>query len=160
MHEVQETMDKEKEVLRKRVNSLIRRKRLMEVQNLVKQDETKPWSRGTQAKVCSPHHFFLKWLAVPLHLFKFWLYFLLKFFLFGFPHCSFCLLFPPFYFLMHIIILQLGSRLIELLTETAYVQPPVNQSEDIPPDVRPAFRHIFKTLTKNPGWDFIFYCLL
>eukprot|EP00258_Populus_trichocarpa_P030230 XP_024446249.1 DNA-directed RNA polymerase 3B, chloroplastic isoform X2 [Populus trichocarpa] len=95
MHEVQETMDKEKEVLRKRVNSLIRRKRLMEVQNLVKQDETKPWSRGTQAK--------------------------------------------------------LGSRLIELLTETAYVQPPVNQSEDIPPDVRPAFRHIFKTLTKNPG---------
>ncbi|KAJ6857304.1 DNA-directed RNA polymerase 3 [Populus alba x Populus x berolinensis] len=95
MHEVQETMDKEKEVLRKRVNSLIRRKRLMEVQNLVKQDETKPWSRGTQAK--------------------------------------------------------LGSRLIELLTETAYVQPPVNQSEDIPPDVRPAFRHRFKTLTKNPG---------
>ncbi|KAJ6958175.1 hypothetical protein D5086_032249 [Populus alba] len=95
MHEVQETMDKEKEVLRKRVNSLIRRKRLMEVQNLVKQDETKPWSRGTQAK--------------------------------------------------------LGSRLIELLTETAYVQPPVNQSEDIPPDVRPAFRHRFKTLSKNPG---------
>ncbi|KAF9662721.1 hypothetical protein SADUNF_Sadunf18G0083700 [Salix dunnii] len=95
MHEVQETMDKEKEVLRKRVNSLIRRKRLMEVQNLVKQDETKPWSRGTQAK--------------------------------------------------------LGSRLIELLTETAYVQPPVSHSEDIPPDVRPAFRHIFKTLTKNPG---------
>ncbi|KAJ6759222.1 DNA-DIRECTED RNA polymerase [Salix koriyanagi] len=46
---------------------------------------------------------------------------------------------------------ELGSRLIELLTETAYVQPPVNQSEDIPPDVRPAFRHIFKTLTKNPG---------
>ncbi|XP_011018068.1 PREDICTED: DNA-directed RNA polymerase 3, chloroplastic [Populus euphratica] len=95
MHDVQESMDKEKEMLRKRVNSLIRRKRLMEVQNLVKQDETKPWSRGTQAK--------------------------------------------------------LGSRLIELLTETAYVQPPVNQSEDIPPDVRPAFRHIFKTLTKNPG---------
>jgi hypothetical protein len=71
MHDVQESMEKEKEMLRKRVNSLIRRKRLMEVQNLVKQDETKPWSRGTQAKVCSPHHFFLKWLAVPLHLFKF-----------------------------------------------------------------------------------------
>ncbi|KAF9680629.1 hypothetical protein SADUNF_Sadunf06G0141500 [Salix dunnii] len=95
MHDVQESMDKEKEMLRKRVNSLIRRKRLMEVQNLVKQDETKPWSRDKQAK--------------------------------------------------------LGSRLIELLTETAYVQPPANQSEGIPPDVRPAFRHIFKSVTKNPG---------
>nr|TKR71594.1 hypothetical protein D5086_0000301180 [Populus alba] len=95
MHDVQESMDKEKEMLRKRVNSLIRRKRLMEVQNLVIQDETKPWSRDKQAK--------------------------------------------------------LGSRLIELLTETAYVQPPVDQSEGIPPDVRPAFRHIFKSLTKNPG---------
>jgi DNA-directed RNA polymerase len=52
---------------------------------------------------------------------------------------------------MHNIILQLGSRLIELLTETAYVQPPVDQSEGIPPDVRPAFRHIFKSVTKNPG---------
>uniref|UniRef100_A0A6N2N6W8 DNA-directed RNA polymerase n=1 Tax=Salix viminalis TaxID=40686 RepID=A0A6N2N6W8_SALVM len=95
LHDVQESMDKEKEMLRKRVNSLIRRKRLMEVQNLVKQDETKPWSRDKQAK--------------------------------------------------------LGSRLIELLTETAYVQPPANQSEGVPPDVRPAFRHIFKSVTKNPG---------
>ncbi|KAI9393094.1 hypothetical protein POPTR_006G181100v4 [Populus trichocarpa] len=95
MHDVQESMDKEKEMLRKRVNSLIRRKRLMEVQNLVIQDETKPWNRDKQAK--------------------------------------------------------LGSRLIELLTETAYVQPPVDQSEGIPPDVRPAFRHIFKSVTKNPG---------
>ncbi|KAJ6382197.1 hypothetical protein OIU77_030783 [Salix suchowensis] len=95
LHDVQESMDKEKEMLRKRVNNLIRRKRLMEVQNLVKQDETKPWSRDKQAK--------------------------------------------------------LGSRLIELLTETAYVQPPANQSEGIPPDVRPAFRHIFKSVTKNPG---------
>ena len=47
--------------------------------------------------------------------------------------------------------LQLGSRLIELLTETAYVQPPLNQSADGPPDIRPAFRHKFKPITKNPG---------
>ena len=47
--------------------------------------------------------------------------------------------------------LQLGSRLIELLTETAYVQTPVNQSADSPPDVRPAFRHTFKTVAKDPG---------
>lgn len=46
---------------------------------------------------------------------------------------------------------QLGSRLIELLTETAHVHNPVNQSADCPPDVRPAFRHTFKTLAKDPG---------
>lgn len=49
------------------------------------------------------------------------------------------------------VILQLGSRLIELLTETAYIQPPLDQSADSPPDVRPAFRHRFKPIMKNPG---------
>lgn len=42
---------KEKEMLRKRVKSLLRRKRLVEVQNLVKDEEMKPWGRDTQAKV-------------------------------------------------------------------------------------------------------------
>ncbi|GAV88805.1 RNA_pol domain-containing protein [Cephalotus follicularis] len=93
--DAQETLRKEKELLRKRVNSLIRRKKLVEVQKLVKFEEIEPWSRDTQAK--------------------------------------------------------LGSRLIELLTETAYVQPPINQSADSPPDVRPAFRHIFKAATRNLG---------
>ncbi|ERN05778.1 DNA-directed RNA polymerase 1B, mitochondrial [Amborella trichopoda] len=44
---------------------------------------------------------------------------------------------------------KVGSRLIELLIETAYVQPPVDQSAEGPPDIRPAFRHILKTVTKN-----------
>ncbi|KAF5725886.1 DNA/RNA polymerases superfamily protein isoform 2 [Tripterygium wilfordii] len=79
----------------KSVKSLIKRKRLTEVQKLVKNDETKPWGRDTQAK--------------------------------------------------------LGSRPIELLIDTAFVQPPVNQSADTPPDVRPAFRHKLKTLGKNTG---------
>ncbi|XP_048228185.1 DNA-directed RNA polymerase 3, chloroplastic [Ricinus communis] len=91
----QESLGKEKEILRKRVNSLIRRKKLIEVQKLVKNEEMKPWGRDTQAK--------------------------------------------------------LGSRLIELLTETAFVQPPVNQSADVPPDVRPAFRHRFRIVKNNPG---------
>ncbi|RRT75284.1 hypothetical protein B296_00003324, partial [Ensete ventricosum] len=34
-----------------------------------------------------------------------------------------------------------GSRLIELLMETAFIHPPVSQSADGPPDIRPAFRH-------------------
>ncbi|KAL1097043.1 hypothetical protein V6Z11_D05G009100 [Gossypium hirsutum] len=86
---------KEKEILRKRVNSLIRRRRLTEVQKLVKNEEIKPWGRDAQAK--------------------------------------------------------LGSRLLELLTETAYVQPPIDQSGDSPLDVRPAFRHKFKTISRGPG---------
>lgn len=86
---------REKEILRKRVKSFIRKKKIIEVQKLVKNEEITPWGRDTQAK--------------------------------------------------------LGSRLIELLTETAYVQTPVNQSADCPPDVRPAFRHTFKTVTKESG---------
>ncbi|GAB4853640.1 DNA-directed RNA polymerase 3B, chloroplastic [Ancistrocladus abbreviatus] len=90
-----EASSKEKEILRKRVNSLIRRRRLVEVAKLVKTEETVSWGRDTQAK--------------------------------------------------------LGSRLIELLIDTAYIQHPVNQSADTPPDVRPAFRHTFKIGTKDAG---------
>ncbi|KAI7727753.1 hypothetical protein M8C21_013143, partial [Ambrosia artemisiifolia] len=45
----------------------------------------------------------------------------------------------------------LGCRLIELLTEIAYVQSPVTQSADAPPDIRPAFRHIFKIIAMESG---------
>ncbi|CAM8942508.1 unnamed protein product [Rhodiola kirilowii] len=90
-----EGLSKEKNILRRRVQTLVKRKKLMEVQKLVRSEEHKPWGRATQAK--------------------------------------------------------LGSRLIELLTETAFVQPPVSQSADSPPDVRPAFRHTFKVMAKDPG---------
>lgn len=46
---------------------------------------------------------------------------------------------------------KLGTRLIELLTETAFVQPPVKQLVEGPPDVRPAFRHKLKMVNKDPG---------
>ncbi|XP_031386659.1 DNA-directed RNA polymerase 3, chloroplastic isoform X2 [Punica granatum] len=93
--ETEEDLDKEKEIHRRQVNSLIRRKRYKDVQKLVKNEEIKPWGRDTQAK--------------------------------------------------------LGTRLIEILTETAYVQPPVKQSVDSPPDVRPAFTHKLKLVKKDPG---------
>ncbi|CAH8263306.1 unnamed protein product [Arabidopsis lyrata] len=86
---------KEKQLLRKRVNSLIRRKRIIDALKVVKTEGTKPWGRATQAK--------------------------------------------------------LGSRLLELLIEAAYVQPPLTQSGDSIPEFRPAFRHKFKTVTKYPG---------
>lgn len=50
--DAQQNLGREKEILRKRVNNLIRRKRLTEVQKLVKNEEMKPWGRDTQAKVC------------------------------------------------------------------------------------------------------------
>ncbi|KAF8396295.1 hypothetical protein HHK36_017911 [Tetracentron sinense] len=44
---------------------------------------------------------------------------------------------------------KVGSRLIELLIQTAYLQPPIDQLADGPPDIRPAFKHTVKTLTKE-----------
>ncbi|XP_073003649.1 DNA-directed RNA polymerase 1, mitochondrial-like [Typha latifolia] len=44
---------------------------------------------------------------------------------------------------------KVGSRLIELLIETAYIQPPISQSADGPPDIRPAFKHSLRTITKE-----------
>ncbi|KAK4853516.1 hypothetical protein QYF36_010423 [Acer negundo] len=91
----QEVLCKEKEILRKRVNGLIKSKRLVEVQKLLKNEEYKPWGRDTQAK--------------------------------------------------------LGSRLVELLVESAHVQHPADLAGESPPDVRPAFRHRFKIIMKHPG---------
>ncbi|CAI0462469.1 unnamed protein product [Linum tenue] len=42
---------------------------------------------------------------------------------------------------------KVGCRLIQLLIETAYIQPPVDQLGDGPPDIRPAFVHTLKTVT-------------
>ena len=44
---------------------------------------------------------------------------------------------------------QVGCRLMQLLIETAYIQPPVDQLGGGPPDIRPAFKHTFKTVTND-----------
>ncbi|KAK9271476.1 hypothetical protein L1049_001835 [Liquidambar formosana] len=44
---------------------------------------------------------------------------------------------------------KVGSRLIELLMRTAYIQPPANQLADGPPDIRPAFIHTFRTVMRE-----------
>ncbi|KAI4335521.1 hypothetical protein L6164_014159 [Bauhinia variegata] len=90
----EEGISNDKEKLRRRVNGLIRRRRLKDVQVLLKREEFSPWARGIQAK--------------------------------------------------------LGTRLIQLLIETAYIQSPVNKSTDMPPDIRPAFIHRFKAIPKYP----------
>ncbi|XP_027919149.1 DNA-directed RNA polymerase 3, chloroplastic isoform X2 [Vigna unguiculata] len=86
--------DNDTQKLRKHVNGLIKRRRLKQVQMLLKEEECGPWGRDTQAK--------------------------------------------------------LGCRLIDLLIQTAFVHSPINQSADTPPDIRPAFRHRFKVISRNP----------
>ncbi|CAN1166839.1 DNA-directed RNA polymerase 3, chloroplastic [Linum perenne] len=85
----------DKEILRKRIKGLLRRKKLFQVQKLVKTEDDKPWGRIIQA--------------------------------------------------------TLGTRLIHLLTEVAFIQTPVDQLTDTPPDVRPAFTHRLKILSKSQG---------
>lgn len=44
---------------------------------------------------------------------------------------------------------KVGSRVIELLLQTAYIQPPADNVADTPPDIRPAFVHTFRTVMKE-----------
>ncbi|URD75747.1 hypothetical protein MUK42_09414 [Musa troglodytarum] len=46
---------------------------------------------------------------------------------------------------------KLGSRLIELLLESAFVQVPCDSLADCPPEILPAFRHTFKNISKENG---------
>ncbi|XP_057996187.1 DNA-directed RNA polymerase 1B, mitochondrial isoform X2 [Hevea brasiliensis] len=44
---------------------------------------------------------------------------------------------------------KVGCRLIQLLIETAYIQPPIDQLGDGLPDIRPAFMHTLKNVVKD-----------
>ena len=55
----EESFRKDVEIRRKRVKSLIRRRKILEVQKLVKDEEIKPCGRDTQAKVCDQQYLFL-----------------------------------------------------------------------------------------------------
>ncbi|XP_027350568.1 DNA-directed RNA polymerase 2B, chloroplastic/mitochondrial-like isoform X2 [Abrus precatorius] len=44
---------------------------------------------------------------------------------------------------------KVGSRLVELLMQTAYIQPPSDQLLDSAPDIRPAFVHSLRTVKKE-----------
>uniref|UniRef100_A0A804QAV3 DNA-directed RNA polymerase N-terminal domain-containing protein n=1 Tax=Zea mays TaxID=4577 RepID=A0A804QAV3_MAIZE len=82
-------LEKEQAKCRKRVKSLVKRRKMSEAQRLVQQElELEEW--GTEAQV------------------------------------------------------KLGSRLIELLLDSAFVQPPADQTPDSSPDIRPAFKHVLR----------------
>ncbi|XP_028761873.1 DNA-directed RNA polymerase 1B, mitochondrial [Neltuma alba] len=44
---------------------------------------------------------------------------------------------------------KVGSHLIQLLIDSAYIQPPVDQVGDGPPDIRPAFAHALRNFTND-----------
>ncbi|CAK9142489.1 unnamed protein product [Ilex paraguariensis] len=46
---------------------------------------------------------------------------------------------------------KVGCRLIQLLLEKAYIQPPIDQIDDGPPDIRPAFIHTLQTVETQRG---------
>ncbi|KAF3663960.1 DNA-directed RNA polymerase 1, mitochondrial [Capsicum annuum] len=48
-------------------------------------------------------------------------------------------------------LVKVGCRLIQILIETAYIQPPNDQLDDCPPDIRPAFVHTLKTVDTVKG---------
>lgn len=56
---------------------------------------------------------------------------------------------------------KVGSRLIELIIQVAYIQPPANQLAEGPPDIRPAFVHTSRT-TKDIKYGIListfFFC--
>lgn len=112
---------KEQEKLRMKVTDLLKKKKLPAVRKIVKgQDDSKPWNRDTKAKV----------IVVSCKSL----------------HRSYCFLTSIIYRrVMHACIFQVGSRLIELLIETAYIQSPADQLADGLPDIRPAFVHTTKT---------------
>uniref|UniRef100_A0A0D9WSQ2 DNA-directed RNA polymerase n=1 Tax=Leersia perrieri TaxID=77586 RepID=A0A0D9WSQ2_9ORYZ len=84
-----QALEKEQAKCRKRVKSLVRRRKMTEAQKIVQQEiELEEW--GTEAQV------------------------------------------------------KLGTRLIELLLDSAFVQSPADQSPESSPDIRPAFKHILR----------------
>lgn len=114
----------EQEKLRKKVTDLIKKQKLPAARQIVKgYDDSRPWNQEIRAKVCilnSPSHFSF--------------------------HKTNCLVWEIKSVFNR---MQVGGRLIELLIQTAFIQPPSDQLGDVPPEIRPAFVHTFKNLTQE-----------
>lgn len=55
-------------------------------------------------------------------------------------------------------LLQLGSRLLELMMDNSFVRPPANQDGDDNAELRPAFQHKFKNFVLSKGYGQILCC--
>lgn len=116
----QEKPTKEQEKLRNKVTKLMKKQKVHQVRRILKeQDDVEPWGQEAQVKVCDVYSCKCGNHIVTVVII---------------PCCC---------------IFQVGCRLIQLLTETAYIQPPIDQLGDGPPEIRPAFLHSLKTLTKE-----------
>lgn len=129
--ECEEGDAKGQQMLRKRVTKLMKKQKLPQVQKILKQqDDLKPWGQDAHAKVLISPEIFGQTLLI-----------LLK----AYDHDLQQFMFSYF--------TQVGSRLVELLIDTAYIQPPVDQQADGPPDIRPAFRHTLRTVAKEQQYE-------
>lgn len=123
---------KENEKLNKKVNNLMKKQKLQAVRRIVRgHDNSKSWTQEAKAKVCMV--LFVYWLNIII----------LVFIRIQNGALSICAS-------------QVGSRLIELLTQTAFIQPPANQLGDGPLDIRPAFVHTFRTVSKDAKYLFAY----
>lgn len=122
--EENEKLAKEEKRLRNKVASLIKKQKKQQALGIVKgRDQAKPWGQEAQVKVCNI------WICS---------YELGRFILFVLQ-CRYY-------------IFQVGSRLIQLLIETAYLEPPANKFGDGGPDIFPAFKHTLKTISNDSKW--------
>lgn len=121
----EESGTKEEEKLKKKVTNLMKQQKLRALRQVVnRQDVSKPWGHPIKAKVCNI-------LVISGEIFIVILFICLS------KSCSFPCTF------------QVGSRLIELLIQTAYIQPRAEKFGDDLPEIRPAFVHTFRTVMRH-----------
>jgi DNA-directed RNA polymerase len=117
-----EKLTKEQEKLRKKVTTLMKKQKVHQVRRIVKgHDDSMPWGQEAHLKVRDISCCKCSCIRVSFFL---------------------CIYSDAY-------LSQVGSRLIQLMIETAYIQPPIDQIGDGPPDIRPAFVHTLKTITKD-----------
>lgn len=135
--EEQEKLAKEQERLRKKVTKLMKKQKVQQVRMIVKgKDDLKPWGQDAHVKVFVFNFFVsLDWKSYANAA------------RYGGSHV--CILTTKNCLILVSITFQVGCRLIQLLIETAYIQPPIDQLGDGPPDIRPAFVHTLKTITRE-----------
>lgn len=132
---------KEQDKLRKKVNILMKKQKLQQVRKIVKHyDDLKPWGQETQIKVLHFVAFATNYSCIMMIIL---LMIITHSSILLECHCSMSKADSVNLMQSN---LQVGCRLIQILMETAYIQPPNDQIEDGVLDIRPAFVHNLKSV--------------
>lgn len=132
---------KEQDKLRKKVNILMKKQKLQQVRKIVKRyDDLKPWGQENQIKVLHFVAFATNYSCIMMIIL---LMIITHSSILLECHCSMSKADSVYLMQSN---LQVGCRLIQILMETAYIQPPNDQIEDGVLDIRPAFVHTLKSV--------------